>query len=92
VRQLILAWTILFAMQSGAHADCQTDVDAAFGKLRASKSFRLRTTILNPQGSLKMSVDYVLPDRMHQKVTLNTGSDWRIGGCQSSIWPAVISQ
>lgn len=61
-------------MLSGAHADCQADVDGAFEKLRASKSFRLRTTIVNPQGSLKMTVDYVLPDRMHQKVSVGTGA------------------
>jgi hypothetical protein len=34
----------------------------------------MRTTIVNAQGSLKMTVDYVLPDRMHQKVLLTGGS------------------
>lgn len=74
MRLVILLWTLFFAMQSGALADCQSDVDSAFDKLRASKSFRLRTTIVNPQGSLRMTVDYVLPDRMHQRVSVGTGA------------------
>jgi hypothetical protein len=59
---------------AAAAADCKSDVNAAFEKLRASKAFRMKTTIVNEQGSLKMSVDYVLPDRMHQKVSLSTSS------------------
>ena len=74
VRLPILALSLLLAMSATAAADCKADVDTAFEKLRASKSFRMKTTIVNEQGSLKMSVDYVLPDRMHQKVTLSTGA------------------
>jgi hypothetical protein len=52
-------------------ADCKAEVDAAFSKLREGKGFRLETKIVNEQqGSLSMSVDYVLPDRMHQRVSL----------------------
>lgn len=74
MRLLLLAISLVAASHSGAYADCKSDVDAAFDKLRASKSFRLKTAIVNPQGSLKMTVDYVLPDRMHQKVSVSTGS------------------
>jgi hypothetical protein len=75
VRIPILALSLLLALPGGtAAADCKSDVNAAFEKLRASKAFRMKTTIVNEQGSLKMSVDYVLPDRMHQKVSLSTGS------------------
>jgi len=74
MRLSILALSLLLAMPAHAAADCKGDVNAAFEKLRSSKSFRMKTTIANEQGSLKMSVDYVLPDRMHQKVTLGGGS------------------
>ncbi|HEX2842557.1 hypothetical protein [Hyphomicrobium sp.] len=54
-----------------ALADCKGEVDEAFGKLRGSKGFRLETKIINEkQGSLTMTVDYLLPDRMHQRVSL----------------------
>lgn len=55
---------------SHAYADCKGEVDGAFTKLREVKSFRLTTKIVNPQGTLNMQVDYILPDRMHQRVRL----------------------
>ncbi len=45
----------------------------AFAKLRKSAAFRMETTITNPQGTLTMSNDYVLPDRMHQTVSMSSG-------------------
>lgn len=66
-------WTaVVFAvmLSSPASAGCKEDVDNAFIKLRETKSFRLTTKIVNPQGTLNMQVDYVLPDRMHQRVRL----------------------
>ncbi|MET0639454.1 MAG: hypothetical protein ABWX70_04800 [Hyphomicrobium sp.] len=65
--------TGLFLLISGpvlADSSCKDQVDAAFAKLREAKAFRLETTISNPEGSLKMRADYVLPDRMHQSVIL----------------------
>lgn len=56
-----------------ARADCSAEVDAAFGKLRELSAFRMETTIVNEQGSLRMAVDYLPPDRMHQ--TVDTGTD-----------------
>ncbi len=69
--RLIIAFILAFAA-SPVFADqsCKEQVDAAFAKLRDAKSFRLETTIKNADGTLKMQADYVLPDRMHQKVTL----------------------
>lgn len=61
------------AVTQVAHADCSAEVDAAFEKLRQSTAFRMETTIVNEQGSLRMSVDYLPPDRMHQ--TVDTGTD-----------------
>jgi hypothetical protein len=54
-----------------AQADCKSEVDQAFSKLRGGKGFRLETRIVNEQqGALTMTVDYLLPDRMHQSVKL----------------------
>lgn len=70
MRALFTALLILTSAPAFAEQSCKEQVDAAFAKLRAAKSFRLETTITNADGTLKMSADYVLPDRMHQKVTL----------------------
>jgi hypothetical protein len=59
---------------AGAAADCTSDVNDAFAKLRKSAAFRMETKITNEQGTLTMSNDYVLPDRMHQRVSLSTGN------------------
>lgn len=70
MKTTILATAALLVTSAPALADCKSDVDGAFAKLRASKGFRLDTKIVNEQGSLTMSVDYVLPDRMYQRVSL----------------------
>ena len=69
--RIILAASLLF-VSGPAFADvsCKGQVDAAFPKLRDAGKFRLETTIKNKDGTLKMQADYVLPDRMHQTVTL----------------------
>lgn len=65
------AFGLSFIFSGHANADCKAEVDGAFEKLRAGKAFNLTTKITNDkQGALSMSVDYVLPDRMHQRVTL----------------------
>lgn len=70
MRILVAALTTL-ALCCPAQADCKAEVDEAFSKLRGSKGFRLETKIVNEkQGSLTMKVDYQLPDRMHQQVSL----------------------
>ena len=70
MRTLFAALAVLASCCS-AQADCKAEVDQAFSKLRASKGFRLETKIVNEQqGSLSMTVDYQLPDRMHQRVSL----------------------
>jgi len=70
VKRLVVALVAL-AVCAPAHADCKAEVDQAFSKLRGGKNFRLETKIVNEkQGSLTMTVDYVLPDRMHQRVSL----------------------
>lgn len=51
--------------------DCTTAVTAAFEKLRKAPSFRMETKITNAQGRLNLTVDFMPPDRMHQKVRLD---------------------
>lgn len=74
----IVRYSILALAISGAGpamADCTDKVQDAFAKLRAEKSFRQDTKITDPtRGSLSMSTDFVLPDRMHQKVSAGEDS------------------
>jgi hypothetical protein len=65
---------VTISLPAYADSSCSSQVNEAFAKLRETKSFRLETTIVNPQqGTLHMKADYILPDRMHQTITL--GSD-----------------
>ncbi len=62
---------LIFGWVGNAAAGCKEEVDQAFSKLRGSKGFRLETKIVNQQqGTLHMTVDYLMPDRMHQRVAL----------------------
>jgi len=71
MRCLVTAALIAIMPCGGAYADCKAEVDQAFSKLRESKAFRLETKIVNDQqGTLTMTVDYQLPDRMHQRISL----------------------
>lgn len=57
---------------------CRDEVSAALKKLRATSWFRMNTTMITETGPVAMEIDYVLPDRMHQKVTqklANTASE-----------------
>jgi hypothetical protein len=49
---------------------CSDEVLAALQKLRKSSWFRMDTRMITENGPTTMQVDYVLPDRMHQKVTV----------------------
>lgn len=70
MRKLLFAFAALSASLGVARADCTSEVNDAFAKLRKSTAFSMETTISNPQGTLTMSNDYVLPDRMHQSVSM----------------------
>lgn len=73
MRNLAFAAAVLALASTSAAADCTSDVNDAFAKLRKSAAFRMETKITNAQGSLTMSNDYVLPDRMHQTVSMSSG-------------------
>jgi hypothetical protein len=48
---------------------CRDEVAAALSKLRKSSWFRMSTNMITENGPTAMTIDYVLPDRMYQKVT-----------------------
>jgi hypothetical protein len=48
---------------------CSEEVAAALQKLRKSSWFRMTSNMITENGPSTMEVDYILPDRMHQKVT-----------------------
>lgn len=60
------------ALTSPALAEdtCRSDVTAAFDKQRAAKSFRMEANVIGPQGPMRMTIDYGLPDRIRQKVLM----------------------
>lgn len=72
MRMTLLALCAYSLLAAPAAADCTADVNAAFANLRKTPAFRMETKITNEQGALTMSNDYVLPDRMHQRVSLST--------------------
>lgn len=49
---------------------CSDEVSAALQKLRKSSWFRMNTQMITENGPTSMQIDYVLPDRMHQTVTV----------------------
>ncbi|HET6388201.1 hypothetical protein [Hyphomicrobium sp.] len=85
MRRIALALVTIAALSSHAFAQgpapeaapgakpnanpCSDEVSAALQKLRKSSWFRMTTHMLTENGPSEMQVDYVLPDRMHQKVT-----------------------
>lgn len=47
---------------------CRDEVAVALQKLRNSSWFSMETTMITENGLTNMKVDYLLPDRMHQRV------------------------
>lgn len=48
---------------------CRDEVATALSKLRKTSWFRMTSSMISENGPTAMVVDYVLPDKMHQKVT-----------------------
>lgn len=65
---LATAIAALLAATLPVLADCKQEVADAFEKQRKSSAFRMVTQMINERGPVRMTVDYVLPDRMHQTV------------------------
>lgn len=65
---LAVAVLMLPAMSATAAPDCRDAVETAFSKQRATKSYRFSAEIPSPVGATRMTIDYLQPDRMYQKV------------------------
>jgi len=69
MRRLLTALALLLLSAAGAFAACREDVLAAYEKQRTAGQIRMQTSMVSEQGPISMTVDYILPDRMHQRVT-----------------------
>lgn len=49
---------------------CRDEVSAALQKLRKSSWFRMESNMLTENGPTTLEVDYILPDKMHQKTVV----------------------
>ena len=74
-----LALSALLVTAAGAFAQekpktnanpCRDEVAASLQKLRNSSWFRMDTTMITENGPTNLQVDYVLPDRVHQKASV----------------------
>lgn len=66
-RLLAMMLIALLVPPAVAHAaDCNAEVDAAFAKQRKSGSFKMATNLINERGLVQMTVEYVLPNKLHQ--------------------------
>ncbi len=70
MRGMLTAVALLIAASGAAEAACKDEVAAALERQRKSSGFRMETVMLSHDGIVNMTVDYLLPDRMHQVVTL----------------------
>lgn len=67
MRRLLALTLIALLVPSAADAtDCNAEVESAFAKQRAAGSFRMAANLINERGLVQMSVDYVLPNKLHQ--------------------------
>lgn len=49
-------------------ADCRTDVVDAFERQRKAGAFRMVANVVGAQGPMTLTLDYVLPDKLHQTI------------------------
>lgn len=71
MRRLAACFTLVLAAAgttgiSAARADCKAEVTAAFDKQRAAKAFRMEADVISIQGPMKLTMDYILPDKLRQ--------------------------
>ncbi len=70
MRGMLTAVALLIAASGAAEAACKDEVSAALDRQRKSSGFHMQTAMLSQDGPVNMTVDYLLPDRMHQVVSL----------------------
>ncbi len=61
--------TLLAAALPTAASECAKEMGLALENQRKSGAFRMDVFMISEQGPVKMTVDYLLPDRMRQVVT-----------------------
>lgn len=66
MRRLLAISLIALLVPATAYADCNAEVDAAFEKQRKAGAFRMASTLINERGVVQMTVEYVLPNKLHQ--------------------------
>lgn len=64
---LLLA-AALFPAPADAAEECRKAVEDAFTKQRTAKGFRFTAEMPSAEGPTRMTIDYMPPDRMYQKV------------------------
>lgn len=73
-RSIVSAAVIAAVLASGpaveASQQCSQEMAVALDNQRKSGAFRMDVFMIAEQGPVKMSVDYLLPDRMRQVVTM----------------------
>jgi hypothetical protein len=69
MRRLLTVLGVFLLSATAAFAGCREDVLAAYEKQRAAGQIRMETQMISEQGPVSMTVDYIPPDRMHQRVT-----------------------
>jgi len=65
-RLIALTMALLLPPALANAADCNAEVDAAFAKQRAAGSFAMASNLINERGLVQMTVEYVLPNKLHQ--------------------------
>lgn len=66
--RLALAAVVSGSIALPAAADCSKEVADAYAKQRTVSAMRQKTRMITERGPVDMTVDYLLPDRMHLRV------------------------
>ena len=61
---------LLGGASAASAAGCREEVLAALDKQRKAPAFRMETNMVSEQGPVAMTVEYMPPDKMRQRVTL----------------------
>ena len=65
-----VAALVVTLLAGPALGECKDEVLGALDKQRKAASFRMETNMVSEQGPVKMTVDYMRPDKMRQVVTV----------------------
>jgi hypothetical protein len=68
MRRMMTAIALTLALSATAEAGCKEEVSTALDRQRKTSAFRMETSMVNEDGKVDMTVDYVLPNRMRQVI------------------------